>query len=178
LTSILITTSILTSQSLVVVTSIQTKTDASGVAAISTFLSSATSLELVTTVLSSTDVVETDTPSTSFSNSISTRTSSISTPTGLLTSSNLAQNPKPGISSGAKAGIAISVLLGLGFLAVVPFWLWRRRQQALDREFQELKEAHESSVARPTSRVVPLYPRAVVAGTGYRDVFDPPSGTG
>lgn len=83
------------------------------------------------------------------------------------------------MSSGAKAGIAISSLSAVAFLTAVPFWFWRRRrQQILDREFQELKEAHESSVARPTSRVVPLYPRAIVTGTGYRDNFDKPDDNG
>jgi hypothetical protein len=83
------------------------------------------------------------------------------------------------MSSGAKAGVAISVLSAIAFLTVIPFYFWRRRrQQVLDREFQELKEAHESSVARPSSRVVPLYPRAVVAGAGYRDIFGGPDGDG
>jgi len=79
------------------------------------------------------------------------------------------------MTSGAKAGVALSVLSATAFLTVVPFYFWRRRrQQALDREFQELKEAHESSMARPTSRVVPLYPRAAMTGPGYRDIFDKP----
>lgn len=82
------------------------------------------------------------------------------------------------MSSGAKAGIAITVLIALGILSVVPFWFWRRRRQILDREFQELKDAHQSSVPRPLSKVVPLYPRAVVAGAPYRDIFDKPAGMG
>ncbi|PMD39561.1 hypothetical protein L207DRAFT_583429 [Hyaloscypha variabilis F] len=182
LTSILLATSILTSNSLVVVTSVETDSGtAGGAAATSTVISSATTQELLTTVLSSTNVETTDTPTTIFSNSISTPTGADATPTGLFIGSSppTAQSPKAGMSSGAKAGVAISVLSAIAFLTVIPFYFWRRRrQQVLDREFQELKEAHESSVARPSSRVVPLYPRAVAAGAGYRDIFGGPDGDG
>lgn len=174
-TSVVLQTSVLVASSLIVVTSVGTNSSG-GTVASWTVLETSASLETFTTVMSSTDVWTTEAASASTFQSVSlvsfTRTfaPATSTPATVLSSISTSQTTH-GMSSAVKAGIAITVLLILGIVATISLFFWRRRQQALDREFSELKEAHEASV-KPSLRVIALYSRTAVTGAGYRDVFD------
>jgi hypothetical protein len=79
---------------------------------------------------------------------------------------------------GAKAGIAIGVLIGVSVLGVVFFFFMRWRKRAMEREFEQIKEQHHRSGQSPEPRAVSLYPRAsttiVGGGATYRDIFDKP----
>lgn len=86
------------------------------------------------------------------------------------------------MTDGAKAGIAISVLITIALIAAGIFFFMRWKKRALDREFKELKEEHQANKARPKAKQDLVYPRTdttVVGGRmAYRDIFDKPGSPG